>query len=681
MSQKKRAMMIGLDAADPMKITELINKGRLPNLKRAIEGGVSREDRAMVGVLPSVTPPNWCTMATGSWPISHGVTCYMNHTLGKDLGIIEYNWDSRRSRNEFIWETFSKAGKKSVMLNYCEAWPPRFPDENGIYIDGSGVIPFMRCNLDYQKLITLKDGDFPTVEIPHVIKSSSNDCVVEGDQYKQMLEETEVEEIEVDDFAAEFDPVVEKEARLLLDEGGSPRDDSIARIEAAMKAPENWGFELPASAKVAAITLNDGLTRRYFVVSASDGTTYDTVSVYADRRKDEPLCTVSGKEWAWPVYDKYVDPSVDGLVKVAYAVRIVSMAEDGSAAEIFVSHAVNTEDMSLMYPRDIGRQLYDAVGPMLPFCKFGRHKTDCNDILLESVDYMHRWHEDATRWLLKEACPDWDLFYIHLHSIDFFAHWFLNPSIPGSGDDYELCGRSIDEVYEINDRYVGMILDEFVDENTSVFITSDHGAIPHDPKDEAPSLGSLSGITLGVMTELGYTVLKDREDGELEIDWTKTKAIYHRSSYVYLNVKGRDPQGIVEPEEYDALVDEIIAALYAYRHHDTGKRVVSFCLNRKEMEFVGLGGPNCGDIFVSMMPDYSHEHAYCPSTMYHMDHSLHNLCLMVGGGFKKGETLQRQIHEVDVAPTICYLTGTPMPGNVEGGVIYQALEGFDEPQF
>ena len=76
------------------------------------------------------------------------------------------------------------------MLNYCEAWPPRFDDENGIYIDGSGVIPFMRCNLDYQKILILRDGDFETIEKPHMIKQSNSDCVIEGDQFEKMLKES-----------------------------------------------------------------------------------------------------------------------------------------------------------------------------------------------------------------------------------------------------------------------------------------------------------------------------------------------------------------------------------------------------------------------------------------------------------------------------------------------------------
>ena len=48
--------------------------------------------------------------------------------------------------------------------------------------------------------------------------------------------------------------------------------------------------------------------------------------------------------------------------------------------------------------------------------------------------------------------------------------------------------------------------------------------------------------------------------------------------------------------------------------------------------------------------------------------------MMVGAGLKKGVTLKRPIRNVDIVPTICHVVGNGMPENVEGGVIYQALE-------
>ena len=39
--------------------------------------------------------------------------------------------------------------------------------------------------------------------------------------------------------------------------------------------------------------------------------------------------------------------------------------------------------------------------------------------------------------------------------------------------------------------------------------------------------------------------------------------------------------------------------------------------------------------------------------------------------------LSRQVRAVDVAPTLCYLLGIPMPEQVGGGVVYEALEDAD----
>ena len=109
-----------------------------------------------------------------------------------------------------------------------------------------------------------------------------------------------------------------------------------------------------------------------------------------------------------------------------------------------------------------------------------------------------------------------------------------------------------------------------------------------------------------VMEELGYTVVnkENAEKGWYTIDWTKTRAVNMRTSHIYVNLKGRDPEGIVEPEDYDALVQQIISDLYAYRDPVHGERVVSFAMTREEMECVGMGGKHCGDIFFQMRPDF-----------------------------------------------------------------------------
>jgi Uncharacterized conserved protein len=671
-------MMLGLDGADPFIVRELMEMGRLPNLKKLLEQGTANKSLAMLGVFPSVTPPNWASLATGNYPRTHGVTCYYNHTLGKTLGINEINWDSRRVKSELIWETFGKQGKRCLMLNYCEAWPPRLRyDDKNVYVDGTGVLPFMRSNIDYQKIVVLEKGDFPMEDIPHAIKESSNDCVVQGDQFEQMSKEDESGK---EDYG--FGPLVETDVKVLPpDDLGVPPDDEADYVHSPLKEPENWERELPLGALAATVPLADSTIRRYFVLTASDGVHYDTITIYQNRRADgEVLGQVKAGKWSQWIYDLY---NKDGeLVKTAYMVRWLSSEDDGSKVKLYVSYAQNLEDTKYTYPEPMGRKLLNEVGPALCFAKYGQvRKPDWDDhqALLETFEMNINWHIRASNWLFEQY-PDWQLYYIHLHGIDLYNHWYISRTIPGSDPDWEKYREILYRMYELHDVYIGEMMKQ-LDAETAIFVCSDHAGIPHSIGDVNPGIGCIAGITVGVMEELGYTKTYIDEKDKLQIDWSQTKAVFHRTSHIYINLKGRDPDGIVEPEDYDATVQQLIGDLYNYRHKDTGKRVVAFCMTRDEMEIVGMGGPHCGDILCQLVPTYCEEHANCPTTATNEGHSLNNLLIMAGAGIKKGELINRVVRVTDVVPTICHLTETDVPSNVEGGVIWQALEGFAEESF
>ena len=106
----------------------------------------------------------------------------------------------------------------------------------------------------------------------------------------------------------------------------------------------------------------------------------------------------------------------------------------------------------------------------------------------------------------------------------------------------------IEKVYRFADEYIGSYL-HFLDEGWTLFVVSDHGIQIHD--EPLPMLGDGMGCNIRVMEELGYTVLKkDNFGNELrEIDWSKTKAVQTRTSYIWINLKGRQPEGIVDPKD------------------------------------------------------------------------------------------------------------------------------------
>jgi len=118
---------------------------------------------------------------------------------------------------------------------------------------------------------------------------------------------------------------------------------------------------------------------------------------------------------------------------------------------------------------------------------------------------------------------------------------------------------AIYDYYCYLDDEIGQIL-KLVDNETTVFIVSDHGAKKMD-----------GGICVNewLMRE-GYLTLKTRPTAltpidRCEIDWSRTKVWGDGGYYarIFLNVEGREPRGIVKPGEVEALRDELKARFEA----------------------------------------------------------------------------------------------------------------------
>ena len=394
----KRVMMIGLDGADPYVIKRMVEQGRLPNMKRAIENGVVADKMAMIGAFPSVTPPNWASLATGNWPKTHGVTCFFNHTLGNELDVYGMNWDAQRVESELIWETYSKAGKRCLMLNYCEAWPPREEGkENCIYIDGTGVVPFLRCQGGFQKEITLIEGDFDIKEIPHYVDKGAGDCVVYGDTFDEMAKEatkkgeyksigvaspTNLPTVDTQMPPQNYFPTYEQ----IIETSDSMGDVAIAdKMTSPLKEPVGYNFELPPNAKSATVIFNAGLLRRFMVISASEGEIYDTLTLYESRKKEHILGQAKVGQWSDFIFDEFFIN--DKKEPVVYRMRVLEMDPEGKSAKVYVSHVMKMNGYKgYCYPDDIWENMYPAVGPFVPFGKFDLQNKISIETTLESWD-------------------------------------------------------------------------------------------------------------------------------------------------------------------------------------------------------------------------------------------------------------------------------------------------------
>ena len=195
--------------------------------------------------------------------------------------------------------------------------------------------------------------------------------------------------------------------------------------------------------------------------------------------------------------------------------------------------------------------------------------------------------------------------------------------------------------------------------------------------------------------------------GGYHVDWRGTRAFpWVEPLAVWVNLKGRDPQGIVPREEYEETRRHIIDVLQELRDPDTGDRIVTMVMTREESVNIGLGDERTGDVVYFLKPPYT---IWCGpiddlltymATKEHLDkdwlvkdqfrvtgiHGYYlpnekvgdftnsSVLVMKGPGVKKGVELKKPVRLMDVAPTISHLLGIPVPRDSEGRVIHEALE-------
>jgi len=169
-----------------------------------------------------------------------------------------------------------------------------------------------------------------------------------------------------------------------------------------------------------------------------------------------------------------------------------------------------------------------------------------------------------------------------------------------------------------------------------------------------------------------------------DVDWQRTVAYsLGNVGQIRLNVRGREPQGIVSPgEQYETVRDEIIRGLSKLRDPDTGELVVQAIYRREEiyhgrhtdlaadivfiptrMEYFGFGEYEFGsnEIIESMKRGISGTHR--PNGMF-----------LLWGPPVLPDTWVKGANLVDLAPTILHLMDQPVLSDMDGRVLTDTLK-------
>ena len=649
MNRPKRVMVVGIDGAVSHIVEEHIKEGILPNFKKVYENGVKSLNSLCP--MPTITPPNWTCISTGAWPVTHQITCYWRHIPGTTptSSNTEMNFSGERIKAETIFEAAERAGKKSLVINYPTSYGLHKRLKNSVVVGGSGL-----------SVGTIQDNETSArLGAPYSGGQLFCDDLIVSSRYHPGGILTEMKDAgdwkNVDDMG---DDPMEIEFDVLF-----------AKSPFRMKR-HTW----------------------YFLVRDMNGDGYDTVTLSPTRDFRDAFFTVSGRqEWSPRVLTKV--QLEDGTEKeVAFLGKVLNLSDDGLDFDFYLTQMLNTDGDLWCFPREKAACLRDI--DCVPTTKAGfllRLLGWYDDEMFSHLIEMHnRWLGECIVRLMRDT-PDWDICYFHTHPTDSVYHYLmteLDPATCSSKEANEHAWEFHRRLYRSTDAMLGKLLEE-VGDDTLVILVSDHGSkadgTTFNPTEALIDAGLMVVDENAEPSEAMKTALKNLSPEQAaaarkalaEPIIEKSKAFPQRSCFIYVNLKGRYPGGIVEPEDYYKVQREIIDALYTYVEPRTGRRPIALALTKEDALLLGMGGEQCGDVVYTCYPEYGAQHGPILSTAKWGIGDLHTMSVFYGPGIKKGFEMERATQLVDIVPTICYMMGIPYPTTCEGAVLYQAMEDPD----
>ena len=627
-SPAKKAIVMGFDGASMELVKRMADEGHVPNIAKLIKSGVYRE---MVGVVPTLTPPGWTTLATGAWAGTHKVTDFNIRNYDSYIPDSIWGINTDLCEAEYIWNAAERCGKIPILVKQEISWPPTIT--KGIQVEGTGPGVSNHAQIaGYHLFVT--------------------------DRYRGYA------------IGGEKDP--EKVDPSALQTGKQVDLIEVQAAEGWSNAPKSKRPLLEAELTMEPLTRGQprmlrgkvGTPKPYWALIYAEGDGgYDRVLVAPEKDASKAFTRLAEKQWADWWRDSFVidGEAIDGSVRC----KLMVLSEDGQHVELFFPQIWPISG-DYTFPESIAQEIYDNVGPFLQNPARDAQGNIDDETYFEVLDYHFKCLSETALYLMGKY--EWDLLYTETHASDYGSHFFLRQADPICGAAPDVVERSYQglvRTYQLMDRWVGNLMSK-LDDDTILLIVSDHGGTPDQwGRTSVDEVLEAAGL-------LAYKL--DADTGETVIDWARTKACPLGICNIFINVKGREPEGIVEPDDFFKVQKEIIAALFEYKHPVSGEHPFALALTRDDAEMLNLWSELVGDVVFVLRPEYDAAHGQqMPSARLGIG-AQHAVFVMAGAGVKKGVHLKGQVRQVDVAPTISYMLGFDVPRDAEGGVVYEALE-------
>lgn len=195
------------------------------------------------------------------------------------------------------------------------------------------------------------------------------------------------------------------------------------------------------------------------------------------------------------------------------------------------------------------------------------------------------------------------LLFCYFSTSDTLQHMFFgytDPQFPGYTKELgEKYGKVIPELYQKMDQILGETMEQVQNQAATIVVLSDHGFTSFRRYFNLNTWLHQNGY-------MGYINEYKKSCGEFfeNVDWQRTRAYAIGLNALYLNLKGREGQGIVKAgQEAQSLLKEIRQKLLDFRDPENGEQVIKF-VDRPEEVYQGKYRQNAPDLIIGYSRGY-----------------------------------------------------------------------------
>ena len=564
---KKKVLILGIDGMDPGLLRKYMDAGLMPYFKRFIDKG---DFKPLQTSIPPQSPVAWSNFITGMDAGGHGIFDFVHRdpkTMQPYLSMSQATKATRKielgswvfpldggevkqlRKGKAFWQVLEEHGIPTTIYKIPANFPPA--PSKGKSLSGMGTPDIVGSPGTFSYFTTRVPSHADDISGGKVFKVKVKDNRVEAEltgpknDFRRFLKDSAKTENDSEQAPEYFAPDSKIGFTVFLDPQ-RPVAKFVAQDNEFVLKEGEWSDWIPLEFKfVPGLVSVDAVCRFFFKQARPDFKLYVTPLQISSKDPAMPISTPP--DWAGELCSELGHFYTQGL------------PEDSKA----LSEGILT-----------GREFW------------------------QQAQLVYKERRQALEYLLDQFNEG--VLFFYFSSLDQGCHmlWRYMDKEHPAFDSSDKLENSIRTLYQEMDESLGCALDR-VDQHTTVIVMSDHGFAPFYWAVNLNSWLAREGYV-----KLKRPLLQGKFKYFLNVDWDQTKAYGLGINGLYVNLNGREKNGIVEPgEEYETLLDNLEKDLLAMRDPSTGAHPISQVVRcRRDMQNLNLeDGP---DIIVGYNKGY-----------------------------------------------------------------------------